>query len=450
MRKNFLLIAVLFISLFFNACSTFKPSGESGFIKVNGTHFEQNGKWYYFTGTNLWYGCYLGSLGNTGNRQRLLRELDNLKSLGITNLRVLGASEESYIKNSLKPAIQKKPGVYDQDLLDGLDFLLSEMGKRGMHAVIFLNNYWEWTGGMSQYNDWANGGGGVDPGTNNYGNFMDYSATFYGNEKAKQLFINYVYYLLTRKNNYTGKYYYEDPAIMAWELANEPRPGRDRKWLPEYYTWIESTAQFIHNIDHNHLVTTGNEGLAGSLEDSTIYLTAHKIKYIDYLTMHVWPKNWGWFDAKNIAGTYDRTEKNAINYIDRHIEFARELNKPITMEEFGLPRDGELCQVGTPTTARDRYFKKILGLLYDSAAAGAPIAGTNFWGWGGEGRGQHPDNKYQFGDPLLADPFQEPQGLNSVFNVDTSTINILKNSAEMMDSLNKKAVVNDEQQVSAK
>ena len=60
-----------------------------------------------------------GSSGKTGDRDRLIRELDNLKSLGITNFRVLGASEESYIKNSLQPAIQIKPGVYDQGLLHG-------------------------------------------------------------------------------------------------------------------------------------------------------------------------------------------------------------------------------------------------------------------------------------------------------------------------------------------
>jgi mannan endo-1,4-beta-mannosidase len=441
MRKIYFLIPVLFISVFFSACSTFKPDGDTGFIKVNGIHFEQDGKLYYFTGTNLWYGCYLGASGKIGDRQRLVRELDNLKSLGITNLRILGASEESYIKNSLRPAIQEKPGVYDENLLDGLDFLLAEMGKRGMRAVIYLNNYWEWTGGMAQYNDWANGGGGIDPGTNNYGNFMDYSAAFYGNEKAKELFINFVYSIITRKNKYSGYYYYDDPAIMSWELANEPRPGRNRYWLDEYYTWVESTAQFIHNIDPNHLVTTGSEGTAGTLDDSAIFINTHKIKYIDYMTMHLWPKNWGWFDARNIKKTYAQTEANAIDYINRHITFAWELNKPITMEEFGIPRDSELCMAGTPTTARDRYFKDILGLISDSAAEGSPIAGSNFWGWSGEGRGQHPDNIYQYGDPLLADPFQEPQGLNSVYNVDTSTIEILKNSAEMMDSLNKRILI---------
>ncbi len=438
MRKVFLYFSFLFIPFLFVACSTLFINESPDFVKVNGTHFELGGKPYYYAGVNLWYGCYLGSPGKTGDRERLVRELDDLKSLGLTNLRILGASEESYITNSLKPAIQIKPGVYDENLLEGLDFLLSEMRKKNMHAVIFLNNYWEWTGGMSQYNDWANGGGGVDPAHGNYGNFMDYSATFYANEKADELFLHYVYSLITRKNKFTGDYYYEDPTIMSWQLANEPRPGRNKYWLDEYYRWIETTSQFIHNIDPNHLVTTGNEGLMGSLGDSTIYLTAHRIKYIDYMTFHLWPKNWGWFNAKKIDETYPRTEKNAINYIKQHIVFAREIGKPIVMEEFGMPRDSELYKSGTPTTARDKYYKKILSLVYDSAAAGSPMAGTNVWTWGGEGRGQHEDNTWQPGDPFVGDPPQEPQGLNSIYNTDSTTLKIFSEHASKMIRLRNK------------
>jgi len=432
MRRFFVRFIFLALAFVFEACSIFLLWGRPNYVKVEGIQFICKGKPYYFEGTNLWYGCYIGSSGNTGDRARLVRELDNLKSLGITNLRILGASEESYIQNSLKPAIQIQPGIYDENLLDGLDFLLAEMHKRNMYAVIFLNNYWEWSGGMAQYNDWANGGGGVDAANGNYAAFMDYSATFYVNPKADSLYYNYIFSLITRINRYDGYYYYEEPAIMAWELANEPRPGRDDKYLVEYYKWIDSTAHYIHSIDPNHLVTTGNEGLMGSLGDSTVYLTAQGSKYIDYITFHLWPKNWGWFNAKDIAGTYPRTEANAIKYIDQHIEFSRALDKPTVMEEFGFPRDSEFYEAGTPTTARDHYYKKILELVYDSAAVGAPIAGTNFWGWGGEGRPHHPDDKWIPGDPFTGDPPQEPQGLNSIYNVDTTTLAILKSHAKEM------------------
>ena len=73
--------------------STFILSNFSAqnFIKVNNNHFIKNGKPYYFIGTNYWYGGMLAS--KNGNRERLKKELDELKSLGITNLRVMATAE---------------------------------------------------------------------------------------------------------------------------------------------------------------------------------------------------------------------------------------------------------------------------------------------------------------------------------------------------------------------
>jgi mannan endo-1,4-beta-mannosidase len=437
MRKLTLFVPLFLLALIFEACATFLFWIKPSYIMVDGTQFVYKGTPYYYVGTNMWDGCYLGSPGMNGDRPRLVRELDELKSLGVMNLRVLGASEESDEPSSLKPVIQFKPGVYDDSLLGGLDFLLAEMDKRDMHAVVFLNDFWEWSGGMAQYNYWARiDSTGMTP-SDTANNYIDYAASFYKNERAQKLYFNYISFLLTRKNHHDGYYYYEEPAVMAWELANEPRPGAlgDTNYVGAYYRWIDTTAHFIHSIDPNHLVTTGSEGLAGSLMDSTIFLTAHASKYIDYLTFHLWPKNWGWFDAKDAAGTYPQTVANARHYIDQHIEFARALGKPIAMEEFGLPRDGELYAPGTPTTVRDQYYEMVLGLVYDSAAAGAPIAGVNFWAWGGEGRARHPDYRWQVGDPLMGDPPMEPQGLNSVFDVDTTTIAILRTKAEEMIAL---------------
>ena len=92
-RRSLLL---LFLAGLFSSCSTFLFKGEQDdFIRVNGTHFVRNGKPYYYAGTNLWYGCYIGSLGETGDRPRLLRELDSLDAIGLDNLRILAGSEAS-------------------------------------------------------------------------------------------------------------------------------------------------------------------------------------------------------------------------------------------------------------------------------------------------------------------------------------------------------------------
>jgi mannan endo-1,4-beta-mannosidase len=67
---------------------------------------------------------------------------------------------------------------------------------------------------------------------------------------------------------------------------------------------------------------------------------------------------------------------------------------------------------------------------------GSPLAGTNFWGWGGEGRAQHPDHQWRVGDKTyLGDPYSEPQGLNSVYNDDKSTLDIISKYAKELESL---------------
>jgi mannan endo-1,4-beta-mannosidase len=440
-RKSSLLLAPLSFVIVLSACSVFRGSGQQDdFIRVRGTQFFLHGHPYYFSGTNVWYGCYAGSAGSTGERPRLLRELDVLKAYGITNIRVLAASEQSAIRRSVRPAIQIAPGVVDDTLLDGLDFLLAEMGRRGMHAVLYLGNYWEWSGGMSQYNVWT-GGKTVDPEdtTQGWGAFMDFSATFYTNPRAIELNRDYIRLIVTRRNSVTGIRYIDDPTIMSWQLANEPRPGRDgepgRKNLQAFYRWIDTTARFIHSLDPNHLVNAGSEGLVGVLQSEEYFKEAFRPPALDYLTLHLWPLNWGWFNPQKWRETLPATETKAIAYIHRHLALARELGKPIVMDEFGLGRDGGAILPGTPTRARDEYYRLLYSVIEDSARGGAPIGGSNFWAWGGEGRAQHLDGMWEPGDTYAGDPPQEPQGRNSIFVSDTSTLRIIERNAYRMRAL---------------
>ncbi|MGE5457305.1 MAG: mannanase, partial [Methanococcaceae archaeon] len=186
------------------------------------------------------------------------------------------------------------------------------------------------------------------------------------------------------------------------------------------------------------LVTTGSEGLAGTLYSEEIYLKSHKSQYIDYLTFHLWPKNWSWFDPEDAEKTYPVTVTKAVDYINQHIGFARRLNKPLILEEFGIPRDKGLFQDSVPTSVRDKYYKKIFELVFDSASAGSPLAGYNFWAWGGEARAQHPDGWWKPGDAFVGDPSGEPQGYNSIFNTDKSTLLIIKESSEKLKNLTEK------------
>jgi len=416
-------------------------SEQTGFVKVKGTHFEINGVPYYFLGTNLWYGCNLGSRGEGGDRERLLRELDFLHSIGINNLRILGASEGNKQPNTVQPAIQHELAVYDEVLLDGLDFLLAEMEKRGMYAVIYLNNYWEWSGGMAQYVSWAEKTEIPNPFYPQYSyiDLMKFSARFYWNERANQSFHRYVKMLIERKNNYTFEVYREDPTIMAWQLANEPRPGwgeEGKENFDIYSRWIEETASFIKSLDPNHLVSTGNEGTIGCMDSEQLYQEIHLYPYIDYLTAHLWAYNWNWFDPLNAEATYPDALKKALAYMQKHVELAEAIGKPLVFEEFGLTRDQHSYSPHTSTHYRDLYFNEVLNFIYEISLAGGPLVGSNFWAWGGESVPRDPvETRWQKGDPYSGDPPHEPQGRNSVFVSDSSTIYILKNFAEKMNAL---------------
>ena len=412
---------------------------STGFVTVEGTHFMRGGKPYYFCGTNFWYGCYLGA--SAAGRQRLVQELDQLHALGITNLRVLGASEESAIERSVSPAIQAADGTLNEALLKGLDVLLAEMGHRNMTAVIYLNNYWEWSGGMSTYMSWFSDDPLIDPGaTGRWVDFMAYSAKFYRNAEGQNRYRQYIATLLNRTNTVTGQLYKNDTTIMAWELANEPRPGADgdngKQGRGLFLNWVHGIAATIKLIDGNHLVSTGSEGLWGCLNDEDLFLQTHGGPVIDYASLHLWPKNWSWFKADQIEETLPSTLKKATAYINQHIELGQQLGKPVVLGEYGMERDGGVLEPGTPTTARDRFLTHVYEMVYANAASGGPLVGTNVWAWGGQGRALHQDGYWQPGDPYTGDPPQEHQGLNSIFDTDISTHAIIRTHSQVMEALN--------------
>ncbi|GEP50916.1 endo-1,4-beta-mannosidase [Flavobacterium noncentrifugens] len=396
------------------------------YIKVEGTHFVKDGKPYTYIGTNYWYGALLASK-KYGDRERLLRELDLMKSNGIDNLRILAGADGGTYDYTVSPALQTAQGKYDVELFDGLDFLLSQMEKRNMYAVLYLTNNWEWSGGMSQYLEWNGYGKIPNPNIkpNTWPQFMDFTKQFYSCDPCKTGFENHIRYVLGRTNAYTKKKYTEDPAIMAWQLANEPRIfSVDNE--AAFTEWLNKTVVFIHKLDKNHLVSTGSEGKAGSNDDLETFARTHNNPGIDYLTMHIWPKNWGWFKAEDAENTLPIAESKALEYINGHVAVAKKLGKPIVIEEFGLPRANESLLPGTSTASRDAFYEVFFKRLAESKKAGETLAGINFWGFGGEGKAVNPTGKWNKGDAPTTDPPQEPQGLNSVFSTDASTLKLIK------------------------
>ena len=390
------------------------------FVQVNGKQFVHEGKPYYYIGANYWYGAILASEGEGGNRKRLRRELKMMKEKGINNLRILvgaeGPDDEPY---RVTPALQTAPGVYNDTLLDGLDYLLKEMKKHDMTAILFLHNSWEWSGGYAQYLNWHGYGDIPYPQVHSWDAFQAYVRQFQQCEACKSHFADHIRFILGRTNRYTKLKYIDDPAIMSWEVANEPRPFSKAN-LPAFETWIAETARLIKSLDKNHLVTTGSEGAVGCENDLKVFERIHADKNIDYLTMHIWPKNWQWIDIHDIPGTLQSAIKKTNAYMDDHVAVAQKLKKPIVLEEFGMPRDGHSYDLNATTVNRDEYFKNAFEQILAHAKLGEVLAGCNFWAFGGSAQPASDGPFWKKGADLTGDPPQEEQGLNSVFENDTT------------------------------
>lgn len=413
-------------------------SAPETFIRVHNTYFELAGKPYYYVGANFWYGINLGSKGEGGNRERLIRELDRMEKIGITNLRIMAMSEgpddEPY---RMVPSVQKGKAEFREELLEGLDFLLTEMGKRNMYAVVCLSNFWPWSGGFGQYVQWTRPQDSIPyppPHPNgSYDVYQKFVASFYSNKEAVALYNGAIDKILLRKNSITQKPYKDDPTIMAWELCNEPRGINN---IDAYLTWIDSTSSHIKRLAPNQLVTVGSEGETGSPEYSgTDFEKTHAFRNIDYTTVHIWIQNWEWYNPKKHEETFPHASAKALDYLKRHAYLSKKLNKPYVLEEFGIMKDNGSFDPKASNRNRDAYYDLLFKKVYRYAKDSAMAAGINFWAWGGEGRPRALQGWWKPGDDFIGDPPHEEQGWYSVYDTDTSTQMLIKKYADLMKQI---------------
>ena len=447
------ILFVLSLSLmFFCGCSSnvkkTEDSKERGFVTVQNGEFVRDGEKVTFVGTNFWYGPIIASEGRGGDRDRLHRELDTLKAIGVTNLRILvGSDGPEGVAYKVEPVLQSAPGVYNDTLLRGLDYLLDQMAQRDMHAVLYFNNSWEWSGGYGQYLEWAGDGKALLPSVDGYENYVEHVSRFVKNEKAKQLYYDHVKNIVTRTNTITGKAYKDDPTIFSWQIGNEPRAfARDSVTKDAFADWMCTSAGLIKSLDPNHMVSSGSEGLYGCEVDMDLFEKIHACGHFDYLNVHIWPLVWRWVTKDTFADSVSVANVRTEEYLTAHFPVAERLGKPIVLEEFGYPRDGEKTFEGeaekfwdgvclskeSATTARDEYYSYVFGRLLQAQEKGEPLAGVNFWGWGGFA-GQSETNEFWCpGDDYCGDPAQEPQGLFSVYASDATTIDLIKKTNESL------------------
>ena len=115
-----------------------------------------------------------------------------------------------------------------------LDYVVKSAENNGIKLIVNFVNNWGDYGGMPAYNTF-------------YGTSK---ITWYTDSKVQAQYQTYIKAVVSR--------YINNPAIFAWELANE---ARCNGCAPSIVTnWATKTSAYIKSLDPNHMITLGDEG----------------------------------------------------------------------------------------------------------------------------------------------------------------------------------------------
>ncbi|KAH7123110.1 glycoside hydrolase superfamily [Dactylonectria macrodidyma] len=308
------------------------------FVTVKGQKFQLNGNDFYFAGSNAYY------LPFQTTQDDVEKGLKAAKKAGLNVFRTWGFNDRNATTdpNGLPNYGGEgagETGVVFQTWKDGkstidlsgFDKVVDAASKTGIKLIVALTNNWADYGGMDVYT--VNLGG-------------KYHDDFYRLPKIKKAFKRYVKAMVTR--------YKSSSAIMAWELANEPRCGADgvrnlprseSNCDPELLSdWIKEMSAYVKSLDPNHLVTWGGEGGFNRDSDDWAYNGAdggdfdHELSLpdIDFGTFHSYPDWWS------------KTVPWANQWIKDHAASGVKAKKPVVHEEYGwLTPEKRLEYLGT-------------------------------------------------------------------------------------------------------
>lgn len=277
-------------------------------------------------------------------------------------------------------AIQPSPGRLDESALRGLDATLVECRKRGLRVILALTNYWGEYGGMPQYLAWARRGPQAKSEDSDTGD------AFYDDVSANRMYFDYVARIVLRTNSISGVPYRDDPTILAWAPANEPRsrPANGGR-AGAVAAWLDRAAAHIKRLDLNHLVAHDAEGFlspaspnAGAINpyDSSIegvdWEAEVAVPAVDLACIHVYPDTW--LDEAR-KGTAEAAADFVRAWVRTHAWAARAADKPFAVTEFS-----RLASRGD----RPKFYALVLEELASAVRSGA-LSGALYWMLAGEG-----------------------------------------------------------------
>ncbi|XP_060188135.1 mannan endo-1,4-beta-mannosidase 5-like [Lycium barbarum] len=338
-------------------------TNKVGFVRTKGPHFVLDGSPFLFNGFNSYWLMHVAAEPN--DRYKVSEVFQEASAAGLSVCRTWAFSDGG------DTALQISPGVYDERVFQGLDFVISEARKYGIRLILsFVNNYKDF-GGRDQYAQWAR-----NAGIQSINNEDD----FYSHPVLKDYYKNHVTKIVTRVNTMTGIAYRDDNTIMAWELMNEPRCNADYSGKT-VNGWVQEMASFVKSLDKRHLLEIGMEGFYGDsmpekkqfnpgYQVGTDFISSHLVKEIDFATIHAYTDQW-------LSGQSDDAQAAFMQkWMTSHWQDSRTiLKKPLVLAEFGKSSKDP----GYNQNARDTYMSFVYRNVYNFAKAGGTMGGSLIW-----------------------------------------------------------------------
>ncbi|XP_031498986.1 mannan endo-1,4-beta-mannosidase 6-like isoform X1 [Nymphaea colorata] len=365
---------------------------EWAMVGRKGSQFVVNSRPFYVNGFNTYWLMIFAVDAST--RGKVSEIFQQASSVGLSVCRTWAFNDGGW------RALQKSPGVYDEDvfkddrplgegfinsnqlvildldvlwMLQGLDFVISEAKRYKIRLILSLSNNWEAYGGKAQYVKW-----GRSAGLN-----LTSDDDFFSDPTLKGYFKSHIKTVLTRVNSFTNVTYKDDPTIFAWELMNEPRCLSDPSG-DQFQAWVEEISMYVKSIDQAHLLEIGSEGFYGpsspdkvqfnpntfAQQIGTDFLRNHKAFAIDFASAHIYADTW---ISSAISDAHLQFTKT---WMESHINDAENaLNMPILFSEFGVSsKDG-----GYNDSFRDTLINTVYSTLLSSIKKGGGGGGSLLW-----------------------------------------------------------------------
>ena len=282
-------------------------------------HFDDNGSRFKIVGANNYYAAF----ATPAMRAAVI---DAAKRIGLNVLRspaFLDSPWRGAYFQSWNPATNRPEINTGENGLQRLDHLIADAEQAGIRLLLPLVNHWPDFGGMDRYASWFGAASHDD---------------FYRDPRIREAYKSYVSQIVHRQNTVTGRVYKDEPSILAWELANEPRCNTASLLIE----WVHEMSQWIKQNAPNHLLAVGDEG----------YITKPflEVPEIDFGTFHLYPEAWKKRDPLAFG----------LRWIEQHLSAGRNAGKPMLLEEYGI----------TSQSDRNRIYSVWLRAILEQDGAG--------------------------------------------------------------------------------